>query len=437
MTTQTAILVGLYDPDDALPAEDKLAELAGLTQAAGGRVVQTTWQPMRSRGKARHVATLIGRGKVIELAGMVDDHRPEVVVFDNELSGPQVRELESRLKCRVIDRSELILDLFASRARTREARVQVELAQLKYTAPRLRGMWTHLSRQAGGSAGIGQRGPGEKQIEIDRRIVSRTIHKLEVELEAIGARRLNRRTRRSESAFRVGLVGYTNAGKSTLLNALTDADTFAADALFATLDTRTRRLLLAGQHEVVLSDTVGFVRDLPHHIVASFRATLEESLEADLLLHIVDASHPQAEMQVATVERVLRSLDRDPLEAVRVLNKTDAVDDPSTLSSLRDTRAPVVEVSAKTGAGLDTLEAFVLGVWQERWARLAVEADPAVAQRARALVYAEGELQTERYDEDGTWHAEVRLPLRARGLLENTGAVVGELANPVSGVQRC
>jgi GTP-binding protein HflX len=359
---------------------------------------------------------------VAEVHDLIRQTSANLVVFDNELSGPQVRELEKGLECRVIDRSELILDLFARRARTNEARLQVELAQLQYTAPRLRGMWTHLSRQAGGAAGIGQRGPGEKQIEIDRRLVRNAIKKLEGELAAIAARRERRRERRAEAVFRVGLVGYTNAGKSTLLNTLTGAGTYAADALFATLDTRTRRWQVGG-HDVVLSDTVGFVRDLPHHLVASFRATLEESLEADLLLHVIDASHPLAEVQVATVEEVLRSLDRDPLDAVRVLNKIDGVTDLSSLAALRDTRADVVEISALTGEGLDALEALVLRRWQADWVTVEVTARQA-ASRVRAVAFAEGDVDTEHMDDDGLWHATVHLPRRCLGLLGEAGGDV-------------
>jgi GTP-binding protein HflX len=300
-----AVIVGAYYGRDLAIADVLLDELESLVSAAGGQTVARLIQRF-SHSRSMTPATYIGSGKAQFLAELVEANEATVAVFDTELSPAQVRSLEEIVGCRVIDRSELILDIFASRARTRESRVQVELAQLQYTAPRLRGMWSHLERQAGtgGAGGMGLRGPGEKQIEIDRRIISKRLTRLRAELETIHKRRKREVNARVGRHFCVGLVGYTNAGKSTLLNSLTSADAYSADKLFATLDTKTRRWRLPGGINMMLSDTVGFVRDLPHQLVASFRSTLQEALEADLLLHVIDASHPQVAEQLNLWENV-------------------------------------------------------------------------------------------------------------------------------------
>lgn len=358
---ERAILVKVM-LDDRRADEDPLAELAELARSAGAQVVGRAMQ-RRSRVCA---ATYVGKGKLEEIRQRADAGDASVVLFDNDLSPAQIREIEAVVGRKVLDRSELILDIFASRARTHEARLQVELAQLEYTAPRLRGMWTHLERIAGAGGGkaagmvggIGTRGPGERQIEIDRRLVQKRVSFLRRQLAEIDRRR-QREVRARRDFFTISLVGYTNAGKSTLLNALTGAGAYTDDLLFATLDTLTRKWDLGGGRHALLSDTVGFVRDLPHHLVASFRATLEEAIHADLLLHVIDASNVDAPQQVVAVERVLNDLGVGDHATLHVLNKVDAVGDPTLLAVLARQRPDALPVSARTGAGLDALRGAV------------------------------------------------------------------------------
>jgi GTP-binding protein HflX len=336
---------------DQPPFEDEdLGEAAGLVLAAEGLVVG---EGILQRVPRPSPATLFGSGKVAEIRLEIERLHPDAVVVDNELSPAQGRNLEKSWGVRIIDRSELILDIFARRARTRQARLQVELAQSEYLAPRLRRMWTHLERNEGA---IGARGPGETQLETDKRLMRRRIQDLREELRGIEERKLREVKTRAEQ-FTVGLVGYTNAGKSTLLNRLTGSTELAADMLFATLDTRTRQWRLGDGRTVLLSDTVGFVQRLPHHLVASFHATLEEAVHADLLLHVVDAAHPRAGDQMQAVEDVLGALLRGPREEIVVLNKADRVADPLALVELEGAASrESVLVSAATGAGLAELE---------------------------------------------------------------------------------
>ena len=280
--------------------EEPLDELRGLAEAAGTVVVGE----MVQRRSAIEPSTYIGSGKVLELKGMLEKTEADVVIFDNDLAPGQTRNLEKELNVKVLDRTELILDIFASRAQTKEARLAVELAQLEYSLPRLKRMWTHLSRQ---KKGVGLRGPGETQLETDRRLAQKRIADLKAELTVVQQRKEREVKSRSQTRT-VSLVGYTNAGKSTLLNALTGSDVYVKDQLFATLDTRTRRWTLPGWGPILLSDTVGFVRNLPHHLVASFRATLEEARCADLLLHVADGSNPMVMFQIQAAYEVLEHL---------------------------------------------------------------------------------------------------------------------------------
>jgi GTP-binding protein HflX len=347
------LLCGVRFADMAPGIDEDLSEAAGLVQAAEGVVVG---EGILQRMQRPTPATLFGSGKVEEIGLEIARVHPDAVVVDNELSPAQGRNLEKAWKVRIIDRSELILDIFARRARTRQARLQVELAQNEYLAPRLRRMWTHLERNEGA---IGARGPGETQLETDKRLIRRRIQDLREELKVIEERK-QREVRTRSERFTVGLVGYTNAGKSTLLNALTGSSELAADMMFATLDTRTRQWRLSDGRIVLLSDTVGFVQRLPHHLVASFHATLEEALHADLLLHVVDAAHPNAQEQMDAVEGVLRSVLRGSREEIVVLNKADRIADPVAFAALEQSAGwSALLVSAITGAGLAELDARI------------------------------------------------------------------------------
>lgn len=421
------MLVGLILPgqEPAGTRYDPLAELAALAEAAGANIVGRTIQ---RRGKICP-ATYIGKGKAAELADYVVEKDADIVIFDNDLSPSQIRENEALCKRRVIDRTELILDIFASRARTNTAKLQVELAQLEYTAPRLRGMWTHLERIAGAGGGgkvgavggIGTRGPGERQIEIDRRIVQKRVSFLRGQLAQIDKRKL-REVRSRSDYFTVSLVGYTNAGKSTLMNALTGAGTFVADKLFATLDTKTRRWDLGGGQTALLSDTVGFVRNLPHHLVASFRATLEETIHSDLLLHVVDAASHDAAAQIRAVEQVLAELGCQDIPRINVLNKIDAVGDESAIHLLRVSQPDAVEVSAVTGQGIPNVVERVLQHMRDLYVRITVETD---SSNGRLLAYISkyGHILGQDY-EDGRMRLDIRLPTAEVQRVVNLGGVL-------------
>ena len=313
------------------------------------------------------MSTYLGKGKVEELKNLVEAHEADLVVFDNDLAPSQTRNLERALTVKVIDRTEVILDIFASRARTHESHLQVELAQLEYALPRLKRMWTHLSRYKGG---IGVRGPGEKQLEEDRRLVVHRIQDLKSKLSKVLSRKERQVASRGEIPT-IGIVGYTNAGKSTLMNALTDAGVLAEDKLFATLDTRTRRWNFKGGGYTLITDTVGFIRNLPHTLVASFKATLEEARQADLLLHVVDASSTEAEKQIRSVKEVLRDLGLESQPTIMVLNKADQVPDRSFIDVLRANHEESIVVSAFKKEGLDRLEQAV----REKLHELAVETE--------------------------------------------------------------
>ena len=328
-------------------------ELALLADTAGALVVDRLVQ----RSGTIHPATFLGKGKVEELRLLAEQLDAELMIFDDDLSPAQVKNLEKMLNRKVIDRSELILDIFAKRARSRESRLQVELAQLEYTLPRLTGMWKHLERQAGG---IGTRGPGETQLETDRRMVREKIARLKRELEAVDQERKTQRARRQRE-YRAAIVGYTNAGKSTLFNALTRADVFVENRLFATLDSTTRQLVNANRDLVLLTDTVGFIRKLPHHLVASFRSTLAETIEADILLHVTDASDPDFRRHLIAVDKVLDEILTEPRPPrMMIFNKGDALSD-DLAAGLRAEFPGARVVSALTGDGLGDLRVELFG----------------------------------------------------------------------------
>ena len=350
---ERAILVSISLPHRQWVTDDPCDEIRGLAETAGAVVVGE----MTQKRQEIQLGTYIGSGKLRELQEMVETTEADVICFDNDLTPAQARNLEKSLGVKVLDRSEVILDIFANRARTPESRLQVELAQLEYSLPRLKNMWTHLSRQDGG--GIGMRGPGETQLETDKRIAGGRIRDLKRRISEVQARK-EREVRSRANEFTVSIVGYTNAGKSRLMNALTHADVYVENKLFSTLDTRTRQWPIRDFGKVLLSDTVGFIRDLPHHLVASFKATLEEARQARLLLHVVDCSNPQAEGHILAVNGVLRELECENKPTILVLNKIDRVTDMAALDVLRQHHPKCVTISGLTGAGLDELRDAVV-----------------------------------------------------------------------------
>jgi len=350
VASEAAVLVGVLLDGPSCPGP-ALEELEGLAKAAGARVVGQLTQ----RRAAPDPATYLGKGKLDELKNLALDVEADCVIFDNDLSPGQTRNLEEALKVKVLDRTELILDIFANRAQTYEARLAVELAQLEYSLPRLKRMWTHLSRQ---KKGIGLRGPGEKQLESDRRLVERRINDLRGELRSVLRRREREVATRSD-VMTVSLVGYTNAGKSTLLNLLTGADVMTQDSLFSTLDTRTRRWQLPGWGPVLLSDTVGFIHGLPHHLIASFKATLEEARQANLLLHVADASNPAVLEQISAAYNVLSEIGLETKDTILVLNKIDRLPDRARVEGLLRRYPNAVPISARAGTGVAPLSLSV------------------------------------------------------------------------------
>jgi GTPase len=393
---ERAIIVGVDLPGSDWSVEESLDELEQLTATAGvtcaDRVTQHLARP--------HPGTLLGSGKIEEIAELVRYHNCDAVIFDLELTPGQHRTLERTLETQVLDRTALILIIFAQRARTREGRLQVELAQIEYDLPRLARQWSHLSRQKGS---VQQRGEGEKQIEVDRRLLRRQKDQLLEELEHVRThRRLHRERRKSAGAPVVALVGYTNAGKSTLLNQLAGADGLAEDRLFATLDPMTRHTRLAGGQEVLLTDTVGFVQRLPTTLVAAFRATLEEVAEADLLIHVVDGSSPMMQRQVEAVEQVLEKIGAGGLPVVVALNKVDLVENDLRISLPgASATLPSVRISALLGSGIDELLRCISEQLVQRFARLDVLI-PYDRGDLVALLHQYGTIEYEGYEQGGT-----------------------------------
>jgi GTPase len=389
VASEAALLVGVVPPGKK-HQDDALDELRGLAESAGAQVVGVLTQRRETPDKT----TYLGRGKVEELRVMGEASDADVAVFDNDLSPAQIRNLEQATNLKVLDRTELILDIFASRAQTHEARLAVELAQLQYSLPRLKRMWTHLSRL---KMGIGMRGPGEKQLEVDRRLAEKRIHDLQSELAEI-ERRKERQVASRTGHMTVSLVGYTNAGKSTLLNALTGASVLAQDKLFATLDTRTRRWQLPGWGPVLLSDTVGFIRDLPHHLIASFKATLEETRQADLLLHVADASNPAVYEQITSVYRVFEELGIQEKSTLLVLNKIDALGDRTRLDGLFHRYPHAVAISAHGGQGMNLLAGAVSEMLSRDFLDIDVETEVGNG-RLLAYLSAHGEVLSKQFSE--------------------------------------
>lgn len=389
--TERVILVGVsqQDGDDA---EDSVAELAELVETAGAVVVGTLIQKRENI----HPGTYVGTGKVFELEELIEETGATGIVCDDELSQAQLKNLEEALKTKVMDRTLIILDIFAARASTSEGKIQVELAQLKYRLSRLSGLGRSLSRLGGG---IGTRGPGEKKLEMDRRLINSRVAQLNRELKEVQRHReVNRQQRKRSGIPVVAVVGYTNAGKSTLLNHLTNAEVLEEDKLFATLDPTTRILELTNHQKVLMTDTVGFIRKLPHHLIDAFRSTLEEAKYADIILHVVDASNPQMDKQMYIVYDTLRNLEVEGKKIITAFNKTDRIGQPEPLHDFRAERT--VHISAKYGDGLEDLKNILEEILREEKDFLECTIpyrDAGVIQKIRE----KGELLSEEYREDG------------------------------------
>lgn len=389
--TERVILVGVsqQDGDDA---EDSVAELAELVETAGAVVVGTLIQKRENI----HPGTYVGTGKVFELEELIEQTGATGIVCDDELSPAQLKNLEEALKTKVMDRTLIILDIFATRASTSEGKIQVELAQLKYRLSRLSGLGRSLSRLGGG---IGTRGPGEKKLEMDRRLINSRVAQLNRELKEVQRHReVNRQQRKRSGIPVVAVVGYTNAGKSTLLNHLTNAEVLEEDKLFATLDPTTRILELTNNQKVLVTDTVGFIRKLPHHLIDAFRSTLEEAKYADIILHVVDASNPQMDKQMYIVYDTLRNLEVEGKKIITAFNKTDRIGQPEPLHDFRAERT--VHISAKYGDGLEDLKNILEEILREEKDFLECTIpyrDAGVIQKIRE----KGELLSEEYRENG------------------------------------
>ncbi len=397
---ERAVLV--HASPDGLPDESEREEFAELARSAGAELVG---ELVSSRRKP-DPRYFVGAGKLDELRNLIKEHDAELVISSAALGPSQERNLEKALKCRVLDRAGLILDIFAQRARSFEGKLQVELAQLKHLSTRLVRGWTHLERQKGG---IGLRGPGETQLETDRRLVGKRIRQLTERLEHVDTRRnVNRANRMRAEIPTVALVGYTNAGKSTLFNVLTDAGVYVKDQLFATLDPTVRRLELPDGEAVVLADTVGFVRDLPHELIAAFRSTLQEAREADLILHLIDASDPNRWQRVRQVNSVLQQLEADQVPQIRVYNKIDLLDRQPRVTKNRDGEGRAVWISAVTGEGLDLLKEAIGKRLQKRTVHRFIHLEPAQGKQ-RAKLFELGAVINEELLEEGGWSLELKM----------------------------
>ena len=402
-----AILIGVKLRNNLMhEAEESLQELQQLAETAG---IEVVYETIQSRN-APNPTYFIGEGKVEELKPLVEELDADAIIFDEELSPAQNRNLEKALDVATIDRTGLILQVFAQRALTKEARLQVALAQLEYALPRLTRMWTHLSRLAtGGGGGRHLRGPGETQLEMDRRWVRRNIGHVRKALEAVEKQRHTQRRNRSEK-IKVSLVGYTNAGKSTLFNALTGETVLAEDKLFATLDSTTRKVDLPQKQQILVTDTVGFIKKLPHQLVAAFKATLEEVLEADLLLHIVDVSHPEAEAQIAAVNVVLKELDATDIPMFMVFNKIDRLKSDEELHILQCQYPDALPISAQRGDGIPALIDALAHRFAEHGTDLSL-CIPYIEGKVLDLLHKHGIVLDIKYATEAVY-VEVRLPNR-------------------------
>ena len=384
---EKVLLVGIYGlSSEKYQAEEHLEELALLTDTAGGIPVAKVLQ-QRNRPD---VSSYVGKGKLTELKGQMSALGAKTIIFDDDLSPTQIRNVEKVTDAKVLDRSALILDIFASRAQTAAAKTQVELAQLQYLLPRLTRYWTHLSRQSGG---IGTKGPGETQIETDRRIIGQRIGVLKSKLEKLDKQRTTQRKSRDQMT-RVSLVGYTNAGKSTLMNALTDSGVFTENRLFATLDSTVRRHQLR-THEILLSDTVGFIRKLPHHLVQSFKSTLDEVREADLLIHLVDGSSTMVHEYIEVVQQTLKELKSNNRQTLLVFNKVDRMDDEQH-EMLRGEYPNALYISAIRGIGLSELEEAIEQEIESHYIKVDLEI-PIQAYKAVAFIHEHAHVENEKY----------------------------------------
>ncbi len=387
---ERVMLVGLYGHKTTKrQSEEYLDELEMLTETAGGNPIEKVLQN-RSRPD---ISTYVGKGKLQELKGQMKALKIKTIIFDDDLSPTQIRNIEAGTDSKVLDRSALILDIFASRAKTAAAKTQVELAQLQYLLPRLTRYWTHLSRQTGG---IGTKGPGETQIETDRRIIGQRISVLKAKLEKLDKQRTTQRKGR-EGMTRVSLVGYTNAGKSTLMNALTETDVLAEDKLFATLDSTVRRHQLTN-HEILLSDTVGFIRKLPHNLIESFKSTLDEVREADILLHVVDGSASMAHEYIEVVESTLKELDATNKRTLLVLNKVDNMDHEQVVM-LKDEYPEAIFISAERGIGLSELEQKIEDLIEDEYLSRSISI-PISKYKAIAFIHENANVISEKYVDD-------------------------------------
>ena len=418
LARETAILAKvLFSQND--DSEDALVECERLASTAGTKIASGITQ----RRTSMNVATAFGKGKVEELAALVKHHAAEVVIFDNDLSPAQTRNLETAVHAKVIDRTELILDIFASNASSLESRLAVELAQLEYSLPRLKRMWTHLDRV---KMGVGMRGPGEKQLEVDRRLVEKRISDLRKELQVIEKRK-ERLVQSRSDVMTVSLVGYTNSGKSTLMNSLTAADVLAEDKLFATLDTRTRRWHLPNWGPILLSDTVGFIKDLPHRLVASFKATLEEARHADLLLHIADGANPAVYEQIQAVYQVLEEIEIEEKDTLLVINKIDQMPTPQLLNVILNRYPHAVAISAVTKEGFDDLSMAVSDALSRTFLELNVQTDVANG-KLMAFIAARGEVLSKQFS-NTTVTIHCRMPAKFAGQIDRTQATVSEISD--------